>query len=369
VTEERQVDERNPPSCTCERGTYRCHHMAVAMLNAYRSVSSTDKMCVWSRPTAAAGSSSTTSITEMYADTCPGASLDRPVSDVDRQAFLSDLHSSGRHCGMSWLLVPEPTSPAANPSTVYEKLKKSSLLVNSKSEDMLQFSKTLTVSTDDIHQIEEITRGQSTNPLWHQYRSGRLTASNMGAVIKCMESHREPSQSLIKTLLGEYDATNARPVQWGQVHEQTAIAKYESVHGQKVIPSGLWLHSSGLCGASPDGIVDDCKLVEVKCPYASRQGDLYSEHIGDKFFLTFDINEDIAFNLKNAQGHSYHHQVQANLWLSRRSQCDFVVWNPDSTVIVTVERDEMYEQKYFSMLEKFYVQHFLPHYITSFKKE
>ena len=146
---------------------------------------------MWSRPKAAAGSSSTASITEMYADTCPGASLDRPVPDVDRQAFLSELQSADRHCGMSWLLVPEPTSPAANPSTVFEKLKNSSLSVNSKSEDMLQFSTTLKVSIEEIHQIEEITRGQSTNPLWYQYRSGRLTASNLGAVIKCVESHRD----------------------------------------------------------------------------------------------------------------------------------------------------------------------------------
>ena len=40
------MDERNVPSCTCKHGTYRCHHMAVTMLNAYRSVSSTDKTCV-----------------------------------------------------------------------------------------------------------------------------------------------------------------------------------------------------------------------------------------------------------------------------------------------------------------------------------
>jgi len=73
--------------------------------------------------------------------TCPGTRLDRPVPDVYRQAFLSELQSADRHCGISWLLVSEPTSPAANHSTVFEKLKNSSSLLNSKSEDMLQFSK------------------------------------------------------------------------------------------------------------------------------------------------------------------------------------------------------------------------------------
>ena len=38
--------------------------------------------------------------------------------------------------------------------------------------------------------------------------------------------------------------------------------------------TGIWLHESGILGASPDGIaeIDDSKVViEVKCPYSARK--------------------------------------------------------------------------------------------------
>ena len=91
--------------------------------------------------------------------------------------------------------------------------------------------------------------------------------------------------SLIKTLLGEYDASGATAVQWGMLYENTAIEKYQAENGVVVKPSGLWLHNRGLCGASPDGLVDEKKVLEVKCPYSAREENV-TDVTGTNFFFT-----------------------------------------------------------------------------------
>lgn len=57
---------------------------------------------------------------------------------------------------------------------------------------------------------------------------------------------------------------------WGVAHEEFALTLYCEATSVEVRKSGIWLHESGLIGASPDGIVNDKKIVEVKCPYTAR---------------------------------------------------------------------------------------------------
>ena len=40
--------------------------------------------------------------------------------------------------------------------------------------------------------------------------------------------------------------------------------------GKTVKETGIWFDSSGILGASPDGIVDDETVLEAKCPYTER---------------------------------------------------------------------------------------------------
>jgi len=188
-----------------------------------------------------------------------------------------------------------------------------------------------------------------------------------------MEGHRKPAPSVMKTLLGEYDASRARAVQWGVLHEKTAIRKYEEERSVVVAESGLWLHSGGFCGASPDGIIDSDKIIEVKCLFSIRNENV-TDKIGDDFFITFHHKKEadsadtvdngaVILNLKNQQGHSYYHQIQSNLWLTGRSVCDFVVWTPSSILVISVTKDELYETKYLTLLEQFYKQYFIRKFI------
>lgn len=363
IDDEHRIDSTNVPSCTCEQGKYRCHHMAVAMLHAYKTVSSTDQMCSWSRPKPSANTNTVQTIRAMYPDSMPAATLDRPVSDADHASLLQSLLQGSKQCAMTWVLTPEPPAPIHTVSTVFEIIKSSNFSMQPSTEEVAEFMEKLCVSREQIEAVEVSTRSQHQNPLWGQYRAGRLTASKFGAVIKCIKSHRKPSMSLLKSLMGEYDASGAKAVQWGIQHENTAVRKYEAEKGVVVKPSGLWLHNRGFCGGSPDGLVDESKLLEVKCPYSARDEDVM-HIIGTNFFLHVNDEGAIALNVNNLQGHAYYHQVQANLWLTDRDICDFVVWTPQSTVIFTVERDQQYESKYISALQEFYEQHFIVPYIS-----
>ena len=53
--------------------------------------------------------------------------------------------------------------------------------------------------------------------------------------------------------------------------EALSVREFEEHAGHEVNSTGLWLHSSGILGASPDGfILDQNAVLEVKCPYSAR---------------------------------------------------------------------------------------------------
>ena len=71
--------------------------------------------------------------------------------------------------------------------------------------------------------------------------------------------------------------------------------------------SGLWLHSSGILGASPDGLLPDGKgLVEFKCPYSLRDRRI-EDAIGTqpRFYIKRKDDGTVYLDPKN----TYYHQV------------------------------------------------------------
>ena len=59
----------------------------------------------------------------------------------------------------------------------------------------------------------------------------------------------------------------------GDYYEEIAIKHYEAITGEICIPCGLKTHDDGeywFLGASPDGLTESGKIVEVKCPYTRK---------------------------------------------------------------------------------------------------
>ena len=194
--------------------------------------------------------------------------LGRKPVQVDRAQLYEDLKQYGRFTGLCWLLSPEPPAFNELPIPTIEDIIFSEQFLQTRGlqqqlECLVRRSRIL---EEDILKISRITVGQRDNPAWHLARRGRLTASNFGSVLKA----KRVTPSLPKRLLGEYDLSRVKAVQWGVNNEEEAIKAFTLKTGKTVKETGIWFHSSGILGASPDGIVDHKTALEAKCPYTER---------------------------------------------------------------------------------------------------
>jgi hypothetical protein len=91
----------------------------------------------------------------------------------------------------------------------------------------------------------------------------------------------------------------------------------------------------GNFGYSPDGIVGDDGLVEIKCPLATTH---------------------FKYLLDNKMPSDYWQQVQGGLWVSQRKWMDFVSFNSyfkdKKLFTIRVERDEEYIAKLAELVNK-----------------
>jgi putative phage-type endonuclease len=150
---------------------------------------------------------------------------------------------------------------------------------------------------------------------WLKIRLGKVTASGVADVLAKTKTGVSASRGnyLIKlaiqrvTGVVEESFTNDA-MQWGKDHEAQARVAYEVASGNFVDqvafvdhPSILWF------GASPDGLVNDDGLVEIKCPNSATHWSY--------------IKDDGPPN-------KYYIQMQAQMACTGRSWCDFVSYDP-----------------------------------------
>ena len=104
----------------------------------------------------------------------------------------------------------------------------------------------------------------------------------------------------------------------GMELEDAAISAYEFECGVKVERIGFM--RSEVAGASPDGLVGENGLIEVKCPRRHHY---------------------VRMVLSGNPAADYMPQIQGQLWLSGRQWCDLVLYSPPLPLFVhRVNRDE-----------------------------
>jgi predicted phage-related endonuclease len=113
-------------------------------------------------------------------------------------------------------------------------------------------------------------------------------------------------------------------MEWGIEQEQFAVMEYEASQNVLTDKTGFWLHPEvSWLGVSPDRLVGDEGLIEVKCPNTTT-------HLG--YLFEGKIPTD------------YYKQIQCQLWVTGRQWCDFVSYDPrlpkrNQLLIVRTERD------------------------------
>lgn len=150
---------------------------------------------------------------------------------------------------------------------------------------------------------------------WFAARAGKVTASKVADVVARTKTGYSASrenylaQLTVERLTGQpAESFSNAAMQWGTDQEPFARAVYELTKGDMVEETGFVIHPSITdSGASPDGLVGDDGLIEIKCPNtATHIETLLGGEIAGKYI----------------------HQMQWQMACTGRQWCDFVSFDP-----------------------------------------
>jgi hypothetical protein len=182
---------------------------------------------------------------------------------------------------------------------------------------------------------------------WLRRRLGRVTGSEMKNVIAWKyprPTKKDPDpvpqpkaerisykkQLVAQRLIGELGRENIfvnEAMRWGSMNEDIARTNYRLAFGTRVEQVGIIDHPTLKASYSPDGLVGDDGLIEIKClePWNHLYTMVKTNEMPDQFKP----------------------QVQMGLWITDRQWCDFIGYDSRQPVgldlfSVRIERDEDY---------------------------
>jgi putative phage-type endonuclease len=150
---------------------------------------------------------------------------------------------------------------------------------------------------------------------WFAARLGKVTASRVADIIAKTKSGYSTSRAnymaelVCERLTGRQgDSYQNAAMVWGTETEPMARNAYQSMTGNLVNEIGFVPHASiDSSGASPDGLIDDDGLIEIKCPNTATHIDtLLGQSVPAKYIT----------------------QMQWQMACTGRKWCDFVSYDP-----------------------------------------
>jgi putative phage-type endonuclease len=177
---------------------------------------------------------------------------------------------------------------------------------------------------------------------WLALRAGKVTASKVSDVMSAITTagyRNYLADLVVERLTGNKTEsfTNAA-MQWGVDQEPLARAEYEVKTGNFVDQIAFVDHPTIVnFGCSPDGLVGDDGLIEIKCPNTATH---------------------IDYVMQDKVPTKYIPQIQCQLAVTGRKWCDFVSFDPRlpdglQILIVRLERDDEYIEKLEARVIKF----------------
>ena len=173
---------------------------------------------------------------------------------------------------------------------------------------------------------------------WFDARRGKVTASKVADVIGRTAAQLKAgawgagrknysAQLIAERLTGETAEGFAptKAMQWGTDTEPEARTAYEFYSNSDILEVGFIDHPSiEMTGASPDGLVGDDGMVEIKCPNTATHIDTLLGRSVPKKYIT---------------------QMQWQMACAERKWCDFVSYDPRMPAamrmfVQRVERDD-----------------------------
>jgi len=198
------------------------------------------------------------------------------------------------------------------------------------------------------------------SPEWEQVRCGKWTASNFHIMMSELANKKSGQMTLLFTKSAEHitgllsDATKItnKHIERGNIYEPYARNAYKLKTGHSVQMVGFIEHDVTI-GCSPDGLVEDDGIIEIKCPDSNG-------------FLNGMLSEEI-----NSQ---YLTQMQFCLYVTERQWCDYVIYNVQffpSIFIQRINRDEAHIQRIADKLVEcnLHIDEIVDHYLSLKEKK
>ena len=187
------------------------------------------------------------------------------------------------------------------------------------------------MSEKEIKEVQLVQIEQGTDA-WFQQRLGKVTASKIADIVAKTKSGYSTSranymaQLVVERLTGvKADSFTNDAMEWGTQTEPLARAAYELKNGVMVDEVAMIGHPTiQLSGASPDSLVDEDGMIEIKCPNTATHLDTLLSGEADK---------------------RYTYQMQWQMACTGRKWNDFVSFDPRmpdnlQLFIKRVERDD-----------------------------
>ena len=181
-------------------------------------------------------------------------------------------------------------------------------------------------------------------PEWYADRVGKLTASRYGdAMMKQKNGDWYASRERYKAELviermnnAPYPSFQTLDMRWGTDTAPQALAVYELLRDVDIVEVGFVPHPAiPMSGASPDGLVGDDGLVEIKCPASHTH------------LMTRVLKAPIPIE--------YVQQMQWQLICTGRKWCDWISFDPRINAIelqIEIRRVTLVEDAVVEIMER-----------------
>ena len=165
----------------------------------------------------------------------------------------------------------------------------------------------------------KIIECQQSSQRWHAARLGIPTASRFaaivtpkGAAVTGKARHTYMMELLAERILGRAkECYISKDMERGTRLEPEAREWYESCYGEDVEQVGFAMSNSGHYGASPDGLIGHDRCMEIKVPTVQNH---IAHLVADKVPTHWQV------------------QIQGELWVCERDECQFVMYCDDEKV-------------------------------------
>jgi putative phage-type endonuclease len=179
-----------------------------------------------------------------------------------------------------------------------------------------------------------MTEIEQRSEAWFRARLGKVTASSVADVLAKTKTGVSTSRGnyliklAIQRVTGQIEESYTNDaMQWGIDKEDQARVAYEVASGNFVDQVGFVDHSNiDWFGCSPDGLINNDGLVEIKCPNSATHWEYFkTKEVPKKYFI----------------------QMQAQMTCTNTEWCDFVSFDPrmperSQLLIVRVPRDNTF---------------------------